>query len=124
MEFARHRDLPRRFRGAATRLGTRRGSRIVYRYIYGEFIQCGSRVPYRMSRYFPHTFNVSDSEVRYSLLLYYVLLLIYTARPSRRTTFNMHKDYCGTESTCHALNMRQFADKGYKLDKVRTIHKQ
>jgi len=28
-----------------------------------------------MSRYFPHTFNVSDSEVRYSLLLYYVLLL-------------------------------------------------
>jgi len=50
------------------------GSRIVYGYIYGEFIQCGSRVPYRMSRYFPHTFNVSDSEIRYSLLLYYVLL--------------------------------------------------
>ena len=52
------------------------GSRIVYGYIYGEFIRCGSCVPYRMSRYFPHTFNVSDSEVRYSLLLYYVLLLI------------------------------------------------
>ena len=50
------------------------GSRIVYGYMYGEFIQCGSRVSYRMSRYFPHTFNVSDSEVRYSLLLYYVLL--------------------------------------------------
>ena len=30
-----------------------------------------------MSRYFPHTFNVSYSEVRYSLLLYYVLLLIF-----------------------------------------------
>lgn len=37
-------------------------------------------------------------------------LLIYTARPSSRTTFNMHKDYCGTEFTCHTLNMRQFAD--------------
>ena len=34
---------------------------IVYGYIYGEFIQCGSRVSYRMSRYFPHTFNVSYS---------------------------------------------------------------
>ena len=39
------------------------GSTIVYGYIYGEFIQCGSRVPYRMSRYFPHTFNVSSCEV-------------------------------------------------------------
>jgi len=53
------------------------GSTIVYGYIYGEFIRCGSRVSYRMSRYFPHTFNVSYSEVRYSLLLYYVLLAIY-----------------------------------------------
>jgi len=51
-------------------------------------------------------------------------LLIYTARISRRTTFNMHKDYRGIESTYHGLNMRQFADKGYKLDKVRTIHEQ
>ena len=56
------------------------GSTIVYGYIYGEFIQCGSRVSYRMSRYFPHTFNVSDSEVRYSLLLYYVLLLRWIER--------------------------------------------
>jgi len=55
------------------------GSTIVYGYIYGEFIQCGSRVPYRMSHYFPHTFNVSYSEVRYSLLLYYVLLVPATS---------------------------------------------
>ena len=55
-------------------------STIVYGYIYGEFIWCGSRVSYRMSRYFPHTFNVSYSEVRYSLLLYYVLLVTYTSK--------------------------------------------
>ena len=50
-------------------------STIVYRHIYGELIPCGSRVPYRMSRYFPHTFNVSYTRVRYSPLSLYVLLL-------------------------------------------------
>ena len=52
------------------------GSTIIYGHIYGVFSRCGSRVSYRMSRYFPHTFNVSNSEVRYSLLLYYVLLVM------------------------------------------------
>ena len=60
---------------ARSKKNSRLENTIEYGHIYGELIPCGSRVPYRMSRYFPHTFNVSYTRVRYSILSLYVLLV-------------------------------------------------
>ena len=46
-------------------------STIVYGYIYGEFIRCGSRVSYRVSRYFP--FRIHSTLAKFDTLFSFIM---------------------------------------------------